>query len=247
MILSNMCRICCVIFLFSLFGFICLLGNLIFVPIIVLRLHKITQVKLFCRDLVYYSWGFFILCAKYCGFIKYKFIGFNKLDFNKCLIIANHPSLLDVVFLLAKIRRINCIIKADLIKNIFLFGAIKSSGYILNNDPEKLLHLSIDTLQNGENLLIFPEGTRTKNEIIFHKIASYLAIHAADVLLPVFIKMKPKALKKDSKWYKTNRIFYKFYTKDMIIMQDFYPLKSQPLRVRILHNFLSDIYKKENL
>ncbi len=76
------------------------------------------------------------------------------------VIIANHPSLLDVVLLVARFKRANCIVKRDLANNIFLFGAIRASGYIVNKENEATLNESAAALNNGERLIIFPEGMK---------------------------------------------------------------------------------------
>lgn len=245
---------------FALFGSICLIGNIFFIPLILLRLHRFLSVQNLSRDIVRYSWRFFLWCANILGVIKCEYSGFEKLnsrdsrqnpndspkDSNDSRIfIANHPSLLDVVLIIAKIRRINCVVKADLCKNPFLFAAIKASGYIPNSANEILLQNSLSALNRGESLLIFPEGTRTKDSIIFHKAASYIAINAAQSLAMIFIKMRPRSLKKGEKWYHTQKMKYSVILRDMWDLQRFAPNMLNPLRVRELHKRLSEIYKEE--
>lgn len=233
---------------FVLFGGICLMGNLFFIPLILLKLQRFTFIQNLSRDIVRYSWRFFLWCAKIVGVIKYEYIGFEDScndSSDSRIFIANHPSLLDVVLIIAKIRRINCVVKADLCKNPFLFAAIKASGYIPNTANEILLQNSLSALNRGESLLIFPEGTRTKDSIIFHKAASYIAINAAQSLAMIFIKMRPRSLKKGEKWYHTQKMRYSIILRDIWDLQHFAPNKLNPLRVRELHKNLSEIYKEE--
>lgn len=269
---------------FVVFGIICASGNLIFIPIIALRLHRYKKVQYFSRDLVRYAWALFLWIMRLAKRISYSFkanesvvelaekfaqesvekstkesmiesTNKSKTTIDKIssakpsqIIIANHPSLLDVVLLLANIARINCVVKASLSKNIFLFGAIKASGYILNTANEELLQKSIDALKSGESLLIFPEGTRTKDKISFHKAASYIAIHGAKSLSAIFIKMHPKSLQKDSKWYNTpaQTLHYEISLENQIILDDFAKDKSDSLRVRALHEYLGNLYAPLN-
>ena len=269
---------------FVVFGIICASGNLIFIPIIALRLHRYKKVQYFSRDLVRYAWALFLWIMRLANRVKFSFkanesvvesaekfaqesvekstkesmiesTNKSKTTIDKIssakpsqIIIANHPSLLDVVLLLANIARINCVVKASLSKNIFLFGAIKASGYILNTANEKLLQKSIDALKSGESLLIFPEGTRTKDKISFHKAASYIAIHGAKSLSAIFIKMHPKSLQKDSKWYNTpaKTLHYEISLENQIILDDFAKDKSDSLRVRALHEYLRNLYAPLN-
>lgn len=269
---------------FVVFGIVCASGNLIFIPIIALRLHRYKKVQYFSRDLVRYAWALFLWIMRLAKRVSYSFKAnesvvelaekFAKESVEKStkesmiestnkskttidkissakpsqIIIANHPSLLDVVLLLANIARINCVVKASLSKNIFLFGAIKASGYILNTANEELLQKSIDALKSGESLLIFPEGTRTKDKISFHKAASYIAIHGAKSLSAIFIKMHPKSLQKDSKWYNTpaQTLHYEISLENQIILDDFAKDKSDSLRVRALHEYLGNLYAPLN-
>lgn len=269
---------------FVVFGIICASGNLIFIPIIALRLHRYKKVQYFSRDLVRYAWALFLWIMRLAKRVSYSFkanesvvelaekfaqesvekstkesmiesTNKSKTTIDKIssakpsqIIISNHPSLLDVVLLLANIARINCVVKASLSKNIFLFGAIKASGYILNTANEELLQKSIDALKSGESLLIFPEGTRTKDKISFHKAASYIAIHGAKSLSAIFIKMHPKSLQKDSKWYNTpaQTLHYEISLENQIILDDFAKDKSDSLRVRALHEYLGNLYAPLN-
>lgn len=240
-------RILLVGFLFSIFGSLCLVGNLVFIPIAVFRLNRFAFFRNLSRDLVYLAWKFFIFCTEFLGYLQYRFEGKEKLGASHSVIIANHPSLLDVVFILSSVRRINCIVKADLGKNIFLFAAIKASGYILNTQNEELLNKAKEVVKNGECLLIFPEGTRTKDKIIFHKAASYIAINAAKNIVPIFIRMHPKSLQKNVKWYKTppKKIHYNIEVGENIKVDTFYATKPKPIIARLLHDYLSKLYKKE--
>lgn len=260
-IFRQIARILLVGLCFVLFGSICLIGNILFIPLILLGLHRFRRVQNLSRDIVRYSWRFFLWCAKILGVIKYEYSGFEKLDSrvdsrdssldsrknpnDSRIFIANHPSLLDVVLIIAKIRRINCVVKADLCKNPFLFAAIKASGYIPNSANEILLQNSLSALNRGESLLIFPEGTRTKDSIIFHKAGSYIAINAAQSLAMIFIKMRPRSLKKGEKWYHTQKMRYSVILRDIWDLQSFAHSKLNPLRVRELHKKLSEIYKEE--
>ncbi len=235
---------------FVIFGLICLIGNLFFIPLIALKLQRFTFIQNLSRDIVRFSWRFFLWCARILGVLNFAYSGFEKLDSRHShhksrIFIANHPSLLDVVLIITKIRRINCVVKADLCKNPFLFAAIKASGYIPNTANEILLENSISALKNGESLLIFPEGTRTKDSIIFHKAASYIAINAAQSLAMIFIKMHPRSLQKGEKWYHTQKMQYSLILRDIWDLRSFAPNKLNPLRVRELHKNLSEIYKEE--
>ncbi|MCD8213228.1 MAG: 1-acyl-sn-glycerol-3-phosphate acyltransferase [Campylobacter sp.] len=234
-----------VAFLYATFGFICLLGDFIFIAVVVSGLNKFNIVRRICRELVRISWGFFI---KICILTRYLRLNFDpKISLKDSqLIVANHPSLLDVVFFLSRIKNLNCVVKAELGSNIFLMFAIKACGYISNKDNEKLLQSSLEALNSGENLLIFPEGTRTKEQILFRKAPFFIAVKAAKTITPVVINMRPKSLKKDQKWYDVpkNTIEYEIVKKSGINMGDFKLDRADPVRVRLLMQEICEIYKE---
>ena len=106
-------------FLFLLFGIICLFGNLIFIPIILLNLQRFRVIKNFSRFLVRISWNFFLKCTEIFGYQSSNYHILQNLNGLNSMIICNHPSLLDVVFFLAKVKNANCVVKKELKKNIF--------------------------------------------------------------------------------------------------------------------------------
>jgi len=59
----------------------------------------------------------------------------EKLNRPGQLIIANHPTLVDIVFLISRVKQANCIVKQKLWHNPFMRGPILNAGYISNGDP----------------------------------------------------------------------------------------------------------------
>ncbi|NMM25738.1 MAG: 1-acyl-sn-glycerol-3-phosphate acyltransferase [Glaciimonas sp.] len=81
---------------------------------------------------------------------------------DKSVIIAsNHPSLWDVVLIASRLPDLACIMKAEILGNIFLGGGARLARYISNASPRKMVMLAVQELQRGSHLLLFPEGTRT--------------------------------------------------------------------------------------
>ncbi len=77
------------------------------------------------------------------------------------IFVANHPSMLDALLLVAHLPRSACIMKASLMKNIFLGGGARLARYIRNDSARTMVRLAVDDLKRGGQLVIFPEGTRT--------------------------------------------------------------------------------------
>ena len=71
------------------------------------------------------------------GIMTYESTGVEKLDRPGQLIVANHPPLIDTIFLISRIPAANCIVKEKLWHNLFTKGPIINAGYVSNGDPEK--------------------------------------------------------------------------------------------------------------
>ena len=77
------------------------------------------------------------------------------------IIVANHPSMLDALILVARLPRSACIMKAELMKNLFLGSGARLARYIQNDSARSMVRLTVQDLKRGGQLVIFPEGTRT--------------------------------------------------------------------------------------
>ncbi|MDM0112390.1 lysophospholipid acyltransferase family protein [Variovorax sp. J22R133] len=77
------------------------------------------------------------------------------------ILVANHPTMLDALLLVARLPHSACIMKADLMRNIFLGAGARLARYIRNDSARTMIRLSVQDLRRGGQLVIFPEGTRT--------------------------------------------------------------------------------------
>ena len=77
------------------------------------------------------------------------------------VLVANHPSLLDVVMIVSRLPNAACVMKATLMRNLLLGSAARLARYIPNDVAVKLVLNARGELQENSQLLIFPEGTRT--------------------------------------------------------------------------------------
>jgi len=78
------------------------------------------------------------------------------------LVIApNHPCLLDALMVISRLSNVTCVMKADIVDNIFLGGGARLAGYIRNDAQLSMIRQAVAALKGGSHLLLFPEGTRT--------------------------------------------------------------------------------------
>ncbi len=78
------------------------------------------------------------------------------------LILApNHPCLLDAVMVISRLPNVACVLKSQLMNNLFLGAGARLAGYIRNEPLRRMVRLAMRDFDYGSHLLLFPEGTRT--------------------------------------------------------------------------------------
>src|ERR1700733_316678 len=78
------------------------------------------------------------------------------------LILApNHPCLIDALLILTRHPNIVCVMKAALMRNVFLGSGSRLARYVPNESSRQMIKESVAHLNEGGVLLLFPEGTRT--------------------------------------------------------------------------------------
>ncbi len=119
------------------------------------------------------------------------------------LVLANHPTLIDVVALISLMPTASCVAKQSLWKDPFLGGVVRAAGYISNSDSDQLMNDCAKDLQGGCPMIVFPEGTRTRpgEPLAFQRGAAYIALRSGRPILPVLIDCQPSTLTKREKWY----------------------------------------------
>jgi len=119
------------------------------------------------------------------------------------LVLANHPSYLDIVVLIAHIPDAVCVVKSALWRNPFFGGVVRAGGYVRNDEPDKLVADCAASLAEGKPLIIFPEGTRTAPgaPLRFVRGAAHVALKSAAVIQPVVLRCEPPAFTRTGHWY----------------------------------------------
>ena len=104
------------------------------------------------------------------------------------IIVANHPSLLDVVMLISLIPNADCIVNAHLNQGI-LRGVIRQLYIPGSREIEDIFRDCTESLRQGNCLIIFPEGTRTPRagKVILKKGAARIALATGYSIVPVHI------------------------------------------------------------
>ena len=116
------------------------------------------------------------------------------------IIAPNHTSLWDAVFVISKLPQPICIMKEAILKNPFLGGGARLAGYIPNGSSSRMVKDAAEALQKGGQLLLFPEGTRTRREARWINPlrggCALIARKAGVAVRPVFIRSNTRFLEK---------------------------------------------------
>jgi len=112
------------------------------------------------------------------------------------LVLANHPSYLDIVVLIAHIPDAVCVVKSKLWSNPFFGGVVRAAGYIPNDEPQSLIPDCAARLAQGLPLIVFPEGTRSVPGTPLHFVrgAAHIALATGVPILPVLLGCEPRVL-----------------------------------------------------
>ncbi len=190
-------------FSFFLFGTVGVLFWGMLFPLVEHFLGEGIEKKLRSRALMNRIFHVYMDFMRAIGILSYEVHGGERLNAPGRLVIANHPCLLDVVFLISQIRNATCIVKPALAANPFLRIPIRAMGYIYAEEPEALLQRCAEELREGGSLIVFPEGTRTTpgQPIKFQRGAAAIALQSGAKILPVTLGCSPTTLTKREKWY----------------------------------------------
>lgn len=193
-----------------------LLGLLIFPVLNLLPGDRITR----GRRTVRRTFRLFIGIMRGLGLLTWELHDGNRLHEPGRLFIANHPSLIDVIFLVALIPDVNCIVKGSLFRNPCMRGAVSGAGYIANDNSVDMIAAAAECLRRGESLIVFPEGTRTLpgQPPLFQRGAAYIALRAGAPICPITIRCTPPTLSKQEKWYQIapRRVRYTIEVKETV-------------------------------
>ena len=78
-----------------------------------------------------------------------------------CILAPNHPCMIDALLILTRHPNIVCVMKKEVLKNVFLGSGARLARYVCNEPPLQMIREAVADLQRGGMLLLFPEGTRS--------------------------------------------------------------------------------------
>lgn len=236
---------------FALFGLGGLGLRLVVFPFLSLLPASPLRKRQRVRAVISGAFRYFVEFMRCTGVLTYSIKNIERLGEPGQMVIANHPSLIDVVVLISCIRDANCVVKESLWRNPFMRGPIRSAGYISNDGSIEMLENAAQALREGQTLIVFPEGTRTTpgQPPNFHRGAAAIALRGAKMITPVRITVTPTTLTKAEAWYNipSRRVEFSLEVGEMIDLCDFHSYRSAPMASRKLNQHLHSYYIKDDV
>jgi 1-acyl-sn-glycerol-3-phosphate acyltransferase len=125
-------------------------------------LFRGVRARSFGQRLIHALFRIFVGYVRRFGLVELDASELSELRTSKGLIVAaNHPCLLDAVLVVSQLPQAVCLMKGSLARNIIFSGTARLAGYVHNQSGLGLVKKCEERLNEGANLLVFPEGTRT--------------------------------------------------------------------------------------
>ncbi len=224
-------------------------GGVCIFPVLNLVLRERKRRQIIARNLIQRTFRCIVRAMCVSGVPQYEVNGLQRLDRRGQLILANHPTLIDIVFLMAFVQQANCIVKAGLRRNPFTRATVRAAGYIANDDDSiRLIEDCVASVRDGGNLIIFPEGTRTSADglISLKRGAANIAVRTPCNITPVRICCVPPMLVKGEKWWRlpARSSHFSFDVREDIDIQPFIAAAgSEVLAARQLNGYLQEFFE----
>ncbi len=216
------------IFSYASFGIFSALFSLAFPVLFICSGFNLRRFLKLARKINQIFFRFFVWEMTALGILKVRVKNRERLEnLHSKVVVANHPSFLDVVILFSLIPNANCIVKGTLAKTPFVRNIVNPL-FIPNSIPfENQLERAKAGLAAGESLIVFPEGTRTVpgEPLLLKKGAARFAVYSECDVFPIYIGGNEKIglRKKDGffSFHPTERYHYNLEVLPLIPVQKF--------------------------
>lgn len=223
---------------FVLFGIGGFLMGILVIPVAMLfsREHAISALGT--------SWKLFVWGLEFFRLIKLEKKNLNP-SRKGVVIAANHPTLLDIVFLMSSYENSICIVKGSLLHNIFLRFIVRRIFIPTKEFDVSAINKAASAIKSGINVIIFPEGTRSDNpRRKIYSGAARISLKANCPVVPVRITCDPLILGKTSNPLSVSNRTVKFALEEFPpIFPESRPDLSNARKSRLLTSKISEILK----
>lgn len=192
-------------FCFAFFSLGALFISFTFFPLIYLWPATPEEKSSRARRLICRVFGLFVAMMELFGLIRVTVLNRELLQAARgCVVIANHPTLIDVVILMSLVPQANCVVKEALWHSVYFRWVMRAAGFISNENGEKLFTGCRAALARGDAMIIFPEGSRTVPgaNLEFKRGVANITVRTDAPIMTVLIVCEPITLTKGAPWYR---------------------------------------------
>lgn len=152
-------------FSFFLFGMFGLMLNLACLALVWLPATAGTE--RFFQRLIHRHFALWMWWLSFTRLVLVRFEGFSGLPAGRGVVmVANHPGLMDITYLLARVPEAFCVFKPAIRRNPVLGAAACRAGYLGSDGGHELLRAAADKIAAGRTFIVFPEGTRSRGGVL---------------------------------------------------------------------------------
>jgi 1-acyl-sn-glycerol-3-phosphate acyltransferase len=182
----------------------------VYMPWVWHRAPNLDEARRRCQALLHKGFGVYLRFPRRMGIV-----GFDPakvhldLPDEPCVLVANHPTILDVVVLMA-LRDDLCTVVKDYYYQLPMVNRLlRYCGHINGGEGglgwnAEAMGECLARLRSGQSLLFFPEGTRSPEADLhpFSRGGFEVARRAGVPLVPVLIRVSHPVLKRGVPWYR---------------------------------------------
>ncbi|HEY6644553.1 lysophospholipid acyltransferase family protein [Povalibacter sp.] len=232
---------------FAVFGVTSLLLSVTLMPL--LRLLPAARSQRWSRHVLQKGMRTYLGLLRILGVYTYDLEGRERLGLPGQLIVANHPTLIDALFLIAFTPQAVCVAKYSMFRNPLIWNVVAACRFISNARTIDMIEGISAALARGECVIMFPEGTRTQpgQPLVFQRGAANVAVRAATRVTPVYIRCSPLTLTKAEPWYRIppRRPHFSLKVGADLPLDDYRKMSSIPMGSRAFNARLCEHFEDE--
>jgi 1-acyl-sn-glycerol-3-phosphate acyltransferase len=234
-------------FLFATFGVGALVIAGIAFPFVAWRSEASEARERIAQRLIQRSFAFFVRLGTALHLFEVRKTGIDCLAHGPSLVVANHPTLLDAVFLISHMPQADCIVKSEVWRNPFLRHVVRIAGYIPNGEGPQVVDSCVERLRAGRSVVLFPEGSRSPEGGLrpFKRGAAHIALRSGCPITLVFLTCTPPALKKGQPWWAVpdRKLLITMDVESPVIARDFLPAGEANSTSRAVRSVTAALYE----
>ncbi len=178
-------------------------------PLLALSVRDPVQRIRACQRVVSASFRFFHAYMRWMNLFEAAFVNdIPRAPRRPVVFVANHTTLVDVTAILSRLPHVCCMASSKYVDHPLFGRLLRLTGFIAAGHDvashASALALATKRLEEGFDVLVFPEGTRSPPDglLPFRRGAFEIACRAGAPVAPLVLRCKPSALTRDRPFWK---------------------------------------------